>query len=329
MSSSKYGVLLVNLGTPDEPTTAAIKRYLAEFLSDKRVVDFSRFIWIPILYGVILPLRSSRVAKLYQKIWTDEGSPLLVYSRRQQKLLAEKLAEIPVELGMSYGSPSLEQAIDNLLKQGVEQLIVLPLYPQYSCSTSAAVFDGVSKVLQKYRTIPGIHFIRSYADHPAYISALKETIEQSFHEHGKPDRLLFSYHSIPRRFVDTGDIYSEQCELTTQLLKQTINYPAEQVMMTYQSRFGREPWLTPFTNQTMKSLPDQGIKHIQVLCPGFSSDCLETLEEIKQQNKEIFLKAGGQKCEYIPALNDNSNHIFLLEALVSGFVGSKTNSIYN
>ncbi|NHB88130.1 ferrochelatase [Photorhabdus tasmaniensis] len=329
MSSGKYGVLLVNLGTPDEPTTAAIKRYLAEFLSDKRVVDFSRFIWIPILYGVILPFRSSRVAKLYQKIWTDEGSPLLVYSRRQQKLLAEKLAVIPVELGMSYGSPSLEQAIDNLLKQGVEQLIVLPLYPQYSCSTSAAVFDGVSKVLQKYRTIPGIHFIRSYADHPAYISALKETIEQSFHEHGKPDRLLFSYHSIPQRFVDTGDIYSEQCELTTRLLKQTINYPAEQVMMTYQSRFGREPWLTPFTNQTMKSLPNQGIKHIQVLCPGFSSDCLETLEEIKQQNKEIFLNAGGQKCEYIPALNDNSNHIFLLEALVSGLVGSKTNSIYN
>ncbi|TDB59998.1 ferrochelatase [Photorhabdus khanii] len=327
MSSGKYGVLLVNLGTPDEPTTAAIKRYLAEFLSDRRVVDFSRLIWIPILHGVILPFRSSRVAKLYQKIWTDEGSPLLVYSRRQQKLLAEKLADIPVELGMSYGSPSLEQAIDNLLKQGVEQLIILPLYPQYSCSTSAAVFDGVGKILQKYRTIPGIHFIRSYADHPAYISALKETIEQSFREHGKPDRLLFSYHSIPQRFVDTGDIYSEQCELTTQLLKQTINYPSEQVMMTYQSRFGREPWLTPFTNQTMKSLPDQGIKHIQVLCPGFSSDCLETLEEIKQQNKEIFLNAGGEKCEYIPALNDNSNHIFLLEALVSRFVRSKTNSI--
>ncbi|WP_445497809.1 ferrochelatase [Photorhabdus sp. SF281] len=327
MSSGKYGVLLVNLGTPDEPTTVAIKRYLAEFLSDRRVVDFSSLIWKPILYGVILPFHSPRVAKLYQKVWTDEGSPLLVYSRRQHKLLAEKLADIPVELGMSYGSPSLEQAIDNLLKQGVEQLVVLPLYPQYSCSTSAAVFDGVSQILQKYRTIPGIHFIRSYADHPAYISALKETIEQSFCEHGKPDRLLFSFHSIPQRFVDTGDIYSEQCELTTQLLKQTINYPADQVIMTYQSRFGREPWLTPYTSQTMKSLPNQGIKHIQVLCPGFSSDCLETLEEIKQQNKEIFLNAGGEKFEYIPALNDNSNHIFLLEALVNRFAGSETNSI--
>ncbi|WP_434525651.1 ferrochelatase [Photorhabdus asymbiotica] len=325
-SSDKYGVLLVNLGTPDQPTTAAIKRYLAEFLSDKRVVDVSTLIWKPILYGVILPLRSSRVAKLYQKIWTDEGSPLLVYSRRQQKLLAEKLVDIPIELGMSYGSPSIEQAIDNLLRQDVEQVVVLPLYPQYSCSTSAAVFDGISLALQKYRTIPGVHFIRSYADHPAYISALKETIEKSFYEHGQPDRLLLSYHSIPQRFVDTGDIYAEQCKLTTRLLKQTINYPAEQVMMAYQSRFGREPWLMPFMDQTMKSLPAQGIKHIQVLCPGFSSDCLETLEEIKLQNKEIFLDAGGEKFEYIPALNDNSSHILLLEALVNSVVRGRVES---
>ncbi|MBS9428560.1 ferrochelatase [Photorhabdus akhurstii] len=323
MNNGKYGVLLVNLGTPDKPTTAAIRRYLAEFLSDKRVVDLSRFIWKPILYGFVLPLRSSRVAKLYQKIWTDEGSPLLIYGRRQQKLLAEKLADIPVELGMNYGSPSLEQAIDNLLKQNVEQLIVLPLYPQYSSSSSAAVFDGISRVLQKYRTIPGIHFIRNYAAHPAYISALKETIEQSFDKHGQPDRLLLSYHGIPQRFVDTGDIYAEQCKLTTRLLKQAINYPAEQVIMAYQSRFGREQWLTPYMDQTVKSLPNQGIKHIQVICPGFSSDCLETLEEIKQLNKEIFLNAGGEKFEYIPALNDNTSHILLLEALVNGFVRNR------
>ncbi|AWK43445.1 ferrochelatase [Photorhabdus laumondii subsp. laumondii] len=323
MNNGKFGVLLVNLGTPDKPTTAAIRRYLAEFLSDKRVIDLSRFIWKPILYGFVLPFRSSRVAKLYQKIWTDEGSPLLVYGRRQQKLLAERLAGIPVELGMNYGSPSLEQAIDNLLKQNVEQLIVLPLYPQYSGSSSAAVFDGVSLVLQKYRTIPGMHFIRSYADHPAYISALKETIEQSFDKHGQPDRLLLSYHGIPQRFVDTGDIYAEQCKLTTRLLKQAINYPTEQVMMAYQSRFGREQWLTPYVDQTMKTLPNQGIKHIQVLCPGFSSDCLETLEEIKQLNKEMFLNAGGEKFEYIPALNDNASHILLLEELVNGFVRNR------
>ncbi|NDK97453.1 ferrochelatase [Photorhabdus bodei] len=323
MNNGKFGVLLVNLGTPDKPTTAAIRRYLAEFLSDKRVIDLSRFIWKPILYGFVLPFRSSRVAKLYQKIWTDEGSPLLVHGRRQQKLLAERLADIPVELGMNYGSPSLEQAIDNLLKQNVEQLIVLPLYPQYSGSSSAAVFDGVSLVLQKYRTIPGIHFIRSYADHPAYISALKETIEQSFDKHGQPDRLLLSYHGIPQRFVDTGDIYAEQCKLTTRLLKQAINYPAEQVMMAYQSRFGREQWLTPYVDQTMQTLPNQGIKHIQVLCPGFSSDCLETLEEIKQLNKEMFLNAGGKKFEYIPALNDNASHILLLEELINGFVRNR------
>ncbi|WP_118985077.1 ferrochelatase [Photorhabdus sp. CRCIA-P01] len=323
MNNGKFGVLLVNLGTPDKPTTTAIRRYLAEFLSDKRVIDLSRFIWKPILYGFVLPFRSSRVAKLYQKIWTDEGSPLLVYGRRQQKLLAERLADIPVELAMNYGSPSLEQAIDNLLKQNVEQLIVLPLYPQYSGSSSAAVFDGVSLVLQKYRTIPGIHFIRSYADHPAYISALKETIEQSFDKHGQPDRLLLSYHGIPQRFVDTGDIYAEQCKLTTRLLKQAIHYPAERVMMAYQSRFGREQWLTPYVDQTMKTLPNQGIKHIQVLCPGFSSDCLETLEEIKQLNKEMFLNAGGEKFEYIPALNDNASHILLLEELVNGLVRNR------
>ncbi|MCG3462290.1 ferrochelatase [Xenorhabdus bovienii] len=317
MSSNKYGVLLVNLGTPDEPTPVAIRRYLAKFLSDRRVVDIPPFIWKPLLYGIILPFRSSRVAKLYQGIWTEEGSPLLVYSQRQQTLLNERLTDIPVVLGMSYGFPSLPQAVGNLLQQGIDHLIVLPLYPQYSSTTSAAVFDSISKILKGYRTIPHLHFIRSYATHPAYIAALKETIEQSFEKHGLPDRLLLSYHGIPERLATIGDIYPQDCRATTELLIQALDYPADKIMMTFQSRFGRLPWLTPYTDKTMALLPEQGVEHVQVLCPGFSSDCLETLEEIQQQNQAIFLNAGGKKFEYISALNDNEAHISLLEQLVN------------
>ncbi|MDC9620993.1 ferrochelatase [Xenorhabdus sp. XENO-7] len=317
MSSNKYGVLLVNLGTPDEPTPVAIRRYLAKFLSDRRVVDIPPFIWKPLLYGIILPFRSSRVAKLYQDIWTEEGSPLLVYSQRQQKLLNERLTDIPVVLGMSYGFPSLPQAVGNLLQQGIDHLIVLPLYPQYSSTTSAAVFDSISKILKGYRTIPHLHFIRSYATHPAYIAALKATIEQSFEKHGLPDRLLLSYHGIPERLATIGDIYPQDCRATTELLIQALDYPADKIMMTFQSRFGRLPWLTPYTDKTMALLPEQGVEHVQVLCPGFSSDCLETLEEIQQQNQAIFLHAGGKKFEYISALNDNEEHISLLEQLVN------------
>ncbi|MDE1487855.1 ferrochelatase [Xenorhabdus bovienii] len=317
MSSNKYGVLLVNLGTPDEPTPVAIRRYLAKFLSDRRVVDIPPFIWKPLLYGIILPFRSSRVAKLYQGIWTEEGSPLLVHSQRQQTLLNERLTDIPVVLGMSYGFPSLPQAVGNLLQQGIDHLIVLPLYPQYSSTTSAAVFDSISKILKGYRTIPHLHFIRSYATQPAYIAALKATIEQSFEKHGLPDRLLLSYHGIPERLATIGDIYPQDCRATTELLIQALDYPADKIMMTFQSRFGRLPWLTPYTDKTMALLPEQGVEHVQVLCPGFSSDCLETLEEIQQQNQAIFLHAGGKKFEYISALNDNEAHISLLEQLVN------------
>ncbi|MDC9595913.1 ferrochelatase [Xenorhabdus anantnagensis] len=322
MSSKKYGVLLVNLGTPDAPTPAAIRCYLAKFLSDRRVVDIPPFIWKPILNGFILPFRSSRVAKLYQEIWMEEGSPLLIYSRRQQKLLGEKLlneklVDIPVVLGMTYGSPSLPQAVDALLQQGIDDLIILPLYPQYSSTTSAAVFDSISKILRRYRTIPTLYFVRSYATHPAYIAALKETIEQSFEKHGQPDRLIISYHGIPERLAKMGDIYPQDCQATTELLSQALDYPTDKIMMTYQSRFGRLPWLSPYTDKTMASLPSQGVEHVQVVCPGFASDCLETLEEIEQQNKIIFLGAGGKKFEYISALNDNEAHISLLAQLVT------------
>ncbi|MGT3176995.1 ferrochelatase [Yersinia enterocolitica] len=320
MKQSKLGVLMVNLGTPDAPTPQAVKRYLAEFLSDRRVVDTSPWLWWPLLRGVILPIRAPRVAKLYQSVWMEEGSPLLVYSRRQQKALAARMPDIPVELGMSYGSPNLPGAIDKLLAQGVTKLVVLPLYPQYSCSTSAAVWDAVARILKGYRCLPSISFIRDYAEHPAYISALKQSVENSFVQHGKPDRLVLSFHGIPKRYAQLGDDYPQRCEETSRALRAEIALPAEQIMMTYQSRFGREPWLTPYTDETLKSLPSQGVKHIQLICPGFSADCLETLEEIKEQNREIFLHAGGEKFEYIPALNDDKAHIDLLEQLVSNHV---------
>ncbi|QIZ52057.1 ferrochelatase [Dickeya zeae] len=317
MKKEKRGVLMVNLGTPDAPTPQAVKRYLAEFLHDRRVVDLTRLLWCPLLHGIILPTRSPRVAKLYQSVWMDEGSPLLVYSRRQQQALAASLPDIPVALGMSYGSPSLQSALDALLAKGVTEVTVLPMYPQYSCSTTAAVWDGVSALLRNRRQIPSIRFIRDYAEHPAYIEALKHSVEQSFLQHGVPDKLVISFHGIPQRYADEGDDYPKRCAATAQALAAALGLSSEQVMMTFQSRFGREAWLTPYTDETMQALPKQGVKRIQVICPGFVADCLETLEEIKEQNRELFLHAGGESFEYIPALNDAPLHIALLAQLVS------------
>ncbi|QPB97850.1 ferrochelatase [Klebsiella pneumoniae] len=296
-----------------------MKRYLRQFLSDKRVVDTSRLLWWPLLRGVILPIRSPRVAKLYQSVWMEEGSPLMVYSRRQQQALAARLPDTPVALGMSYGSPSLASAVDDLLAQGVEHIVVLPLYPQYSCSTVAAVWDELARILAKKRAIPGISFIRDYAEHPDYIHALAASVRASFAVHGEPDLLLLSYHGIPQRYANQGDDYPQRCRDTTRELVSALGLPPERVMMTFQSRFGREPWLTPYTDETLKMLGEKGTKHIQVLCPGFAADCLETLEEIAVQNREIFLEAGGKQYEYIPALNADAAHIEMMVNLTAPY----------
>ena len=319
MHQTKTGILLANLGTPDAPTPGAVKRYLRQFLSDKRVVDTSRLLWWPLLRGVILPIRSPRVAKLYQSVWMEEGSPLMVYSRRQQQALATRLPDTPVALGMSYGSPSLASAVDDLLAQGVEHIVVLPLYPQYSCSTVAAVWDELARILAKKRAIPGISFIRDYAEHPDYIHALAASVRASFAVHGEPDLLLLSYHGIPQRYANQGDDYPQRCRDTTRELVSALGLPPERVMMTFQSRFGREPWLTPYTDETLKMLGEKGTKHIQVLCPGFAADCLETLEEIAVQNREIFLEAGGKQYEYIPALNADVAHIEMMVNLTAPY----------
>lgn len=319
MHQTKTGILLANLGTPDAPTPGAVKRYLRQFLSDKRVVDTSRLLWWPLLRGVILPIRSPRVAKLYQSVWMEEGSPLMVYSRRQQQALAARLPDTPVALGMSYGSPSLASAVDDLLAQGVEHIVVLPLYPQYSCSTVAAVWDELARILAKKRAIPGISFIRDYAEHPDYIHAVAASVRASFAVHGEPDLLLLSYHGIPQRYANQGDDYPQRCRDTTRELVSALGLPPERVMMTFQSRFGREPWLTPYTDETLKMLGEKGTKHIQVLCPGFAADCLETLEEIAVQNREIFLEAGGKQYEYIPALNADAAHIEMMVNLTAPY----------
>lgn len=319
MHQTKTGILLANLGTPDAPTPGAVKRYLRQFLSDKRVVDTSRLLWWPLLRGVILPIRSPRVAKLYQSVWMEEGSPLMVYSRRQQQALAARLPDTPVALGMSYGSPSLASAVDDLLAQGVEHIVVLPLYPQYSCSTVAAVWDELARILAKKRAIPGISFIRDYAEHPDYIHALAASVRASFAVHGEPDLLLLSYHGIPQRYANQGDDYPQRCRDTTRELVSALGLLPERVMMTFQSRFGREPWLTPYTDETLKMLGEKGTKHIQVLCPGFAADCLETLEEIAVQNREIFLEAGGKQYEYIPALNADAAHIEMMVNLTAPY----------
>lgn len=319
MRQTKTGILLANLGTPDAPTPEAVKRYLRQFLSDPRVVDTSPALWWPLLRGVILPLRASRVAKLYQSIWMEDGSPLMVYSKAQQQALAQRLPDTPVALGMSYGSPSLESAVDELLASGVEHMVVLPLYPQYSCSTVAAVWDELARILARKRGIPGVSFIRDYADDSSYIDALAKSARDSFAQHGEPDLLLLSYHGIPQRYADEGDDYPQRCRDTTRELVSALGLPPEKVMMTFQSRFGREPWLTPYTDETLKMLAEKGTRHIQVMCPGFAADCLETLEEIAVQNREIFLEAGGKQYEYIPALNATPEHIEMMVKLTAAY----------
>lgn len=319
MHQTKTGILLANLGTPDAPTPDAVKRYLRQFLSDKRVVDTPRLLWWPLLRGVILPLRAPRVAKLYQSVWMEEGSPLMVYSRRQQQALAARLPDTPVALGMSYGSPALESAVDELLAQDVDHIVVLPLYPQYSCSTVAAVWDELARILAKKRAIPGISFIRDYADDASYIDALAASVRASFAVHGEPDVLMLSYHGIPLRFAHEGDDYPQRCRDTTRELVSALGLSPDRAMMTFQSRFGREPWLTPYTDETLKMLGEKGVKHIQVICPGFAADCLETLEEIAVQNREVFLEAGGQKYEYIPALNADRAHIEMMVNLTAPY----------
>lgn len=314
-NNKKQGVLLVNLGTPDEASAPAVKQFLSQFLHDKRVVDMTRWLWCPILHGVILPIRAPKVAKLYQSVWTEEGSPLMVYSKRQAEKL-KQLVEMPVELGMTYGNPSLQTGVESLLAQGVEEVIVLPLYPQYSGTTTAAVSDGLTKAFKKIPVTPSFQFIRDYHDHPTYIKALAESVKRSWQEKGKGDYLLCSYHGIPKRYADNGDIYPQHCQRTTELLAKELGLTSEQIGMTYQSRFGREEWLQPYTDKTLEVLPTKGIKKLDIMAPAFSVDCLETLEELSEECREIFVEQGGEVFTYIPCLNEDELHIQMMAEII-------------
>ena len=317
-ASPRQGILLCNLGTPDAPRPAELRRYLKEFLSDPRVVEIPRLLWWMILNLIILRIRPRRSAKLYQSVWTEAGSPLMLYSQGQVKAvkerIAEKYGEIPVVLGMRYGNPSMASAIKELTDQNVRDIIVLPLYPQYAGATTGSTFDAVAKTFTQLRWVPELQFINGYHKSEGYLEAICSSIRRHIEQHGQPDRLVFSYHGTPERYLKNGDPYHCFCHQTTRLVREKMGLDETQVMTTFQSRFGREPWLQPYTDKTLEQLPEDGIKHVAVICPGFSSDCLETIEEINMEGRESFIESGGEQFHYIPCLNDEPAHI---DALVS------------
>lgn len=315
--NKKVGVLLANLGTPDAPTPEAIKPYLRQFLTDPRVVDLPKWRWLPLLNFVILPPRCKRVAKNYQSVWTEQGSPLLAITKQQQQGLQQYFQQqnldIVVEIGMSYGNPSIASAVEKLLSFGVEKIVVLPLYPQYSSTTTASVFDAFAAALKQHRNIVPFEFIHSYHLHEDYINALVESIKAQMQA---DDFLLFSYHGIPLSYEQQGDYYREHCRQTSIAVADRLGLKETQWNMTFQSRFGKEEWLQPYTDEFMQNAANNGIEKIAVVCPGFSADCLETIEEIDEENREYFLEHGGKRFQYIPALNANPAHIAMMANLV-------------
>ena len=315
------GVLLVNLGTPEAATASAVRRYLAEFLADPRVVEFPRLLWRIILHGVILRIRPGHVAKAYAKVWTEQGSPLMVISQAisiklQLRVNQSLPGPVHVELAMRYGKPSIASALENLRNKNVERLLILPLYPQYSATTTAAVFDEVSEQLRHWRWLPNLRMLMQYHDHPLYIDAIANQIKQAQNEYGKPDKLILSFHGIPERYLHAGDPYYCQCQKTARLVAKLLNLNSDDWMLCFQSRFGREPWLQPYLDKNLEQMPEQGIKSVQIIAPGFSVDCLETLEELAMQNAKLFEQHGGETYHYIPALNQSDAQIDLLTSLI-------------
>ena len=315
------GLLVVNLGTPAAPDTGAVRRYLAEFLSDPRVVELPPVLWRFILHGVILRTRPARSARAYRKIWTEAGSPLLVHSQAVADGLQRRLGRrLPgfahVRLAMTYGEPAIDAGLVELRNLGVRRLLVLPLYPQYSGTTTASVFDRVAAVLRRWRRLPELRFINQYHDEPAYISALADSVRRHWNEHGRGERLLMSFHGVPRATLDAGDPYHCQCRKTARLLGEALELTPDRYVVCFQSRVGRAEWLRPYTDQTLEALAREGVGDIDVVCPGFAVDCLETLEEIAIQNAGLFAAAGGGSLRYIPALNDSDPHLDFLADLV-------------
>ncbi|KFI22814.1 ferrochelatase [Nitrosococcus oceani] len=317
---ARIGVLVASLGTPEAPTASAVRRFLASFLSDPRVVELPRPVWWLILHGIILRIRPSPVARLYQSIWREDGSPLLSFARRVGQSLQAELdsrgRSIEIRLGMRHGLPSIETALEELRQAGVQRLLVFPLYPQYSGSTTGSTFDAVAQVLSTWRWVPELRMIAQYHDHSGYLEALAETIRRSWKEAGRGERLLISFHGLPKRYLLAGDPYHCQCQKTARLLTERLGLKEGEWQIAFQSRFGREEWLKPYADHLLQAWAEAGIKRVDVVCPGFAVDCLETLEEMAQRNRELFLRAGGEEYRYIPALNDEPAHICALTDLV-------------
>lgn len=317
------GVVLANVGTPAAPTAPALRTYLRQFLSDTRIAEQPPWKWLPILYLFVLTTRPQRVAKLYKKIWTDDGSPLLAISRRQAAGIATRLAEarsageprFHVAVGMRYGEPSIEKALAELRSAGAERILFLPLFPQYAAATTASALDVLHREARSWRRVPEIRTINSYHGEPGYIRALAASIRETWRE-DQPDKLVLSYHGVPQRYVDQGDPYQCQCLETTRLLVEELGVEEDRVLSTFQSQFGREQWILPKTDETLRELARAGDRRVDVACPGFSADCIETLEEIEVENRGYFEESGGERLRYIPCLNDRPDHLDALTDLI-------------
>lgn len=322
----RTAILLCNLGTPDAPTAPALRRYLAEFLGDHRVVEIPKPIWWLILHGIILRVRPAKSAAKYASIWTSEGSPLRAWTEKQAKLLGGHLGErghqqLLVRYAMRYGNPSIAQQLDELKAAGATRVLIVPAYPQYSASTTASVFDAVYRWAERTRLIPELRFINHYHDNAGYIQALKHRVEEHWAIHGRPDKLVMSFHGVPERILKLGDPYHCECHKTGRLLAEALGLTKEQYVVTFQSRFGKAKWLEPYTEPTLIALAKAGTQRVDVVCPGFTSDCLETLEEISLEAREAFLHAGGKQFQYIPCLNDSPAWIRALTDLCEQHMG--------
>jgi len=318
--ASGTAVILCNLGTPDAPTPAAVRRYLAEFLSDPRVVEIPRLIWLPILHGIVLRVRPARSARKYASIWTPEGSPLKVWTERQALLLSGYLGQrehrVIVRHAMRYGEPAIAKVLDAVKAEGADRILVVPLYPQYAASTTASIDDEVAAWMRRTRNVPELRFIKHYHDDEGYLSALAARVNEHWRVNGRPDKLVLSFHGLPRRSLTLGDPYHCECLTTGRLVAERLRVREGFVVVTFQSRFGRAEWLQPYTEPTLVALARSGVARVDVFCPGFTSDCLETLEEIDQEARAAFMAAGGTTLGYVPCLNDQHEWIAALSALV-------------
>ncbi|MBI4754872.1 MAG: ferrochelatase [Betaproteobacteria bacterium] len=306
----RTGVLLVNLGTPEAPTSRALRAYLREFLADPRVVELPRALWLPLLHGVILNVRPPRSARKYAAVWTDAGSPLRVYTERQATLVGQRLGDrVEVAWAMRYGQPSMAATLEALRARNCTRILVLPLYPQYCASTTASTFDELARCVRHWRNVPELRLVRSFHDHPRYIDSLAAAVQEHWSRHGHPERLVMSFHGMPRSSLTRGDPYHCHCHKTARLLAQHLQLADHQWQLTFQSRFGRTEWLQPYTQPAVQALARSGVRKVDVICPGFVADCLETLEEIAMECRQAFLDAGGSEFGYIPCLNDRDGWI--------------------